>query len=225
MRRSTGTPSSSRCCWRRRLRWTSRTTKASAPGPRRPQAGAQGRASAGCPVPGCRHTGVGGEGGPLLGRGGCIPCGVLPGAPGPAPLGRLCPGGLCAHRPLVPPAGMRPLHYAAWQGKKEPMKMVLKAGSSVNIPSDEGQIPLHLAAQHGHYDVVQRGRGGAGVALGHGGGGRWGRAAPLLPLLVPLTVLGCLPCSPRCCCSTSPTPASSTKRRKPPWTWPASSGG
>ncbi|KAG8145420.1 hypothetical protein E2320_011956 [Naja naja] len=50
---------------------------------------------------------------------------------------------------------MRPLHYAAWQGKKEPMKLVLKAGSSVNIPSDEGQIPLHLAAQHGHYDVVQ----------------------------------------------------------------------
>lgn len=35
--------------------------------------------------------------------------------------------------------------------------MVLKAGSSVNIPSDEGQIPLHLAAQHGHYDVVWRG--------------------------------------------------------------------
>ncbi|KAJ7400436.1 caskin-1-like protein [Pitangus sulphuratus] len=53
------------------------------------------------------------------------------------------------------PAGMRPLHYAAWQGKKEPMKMVLKAGSSVNIPSDEGQIPLHLAAQHGHYDVSE----------------------------------------------------------------------
>ncbi|KAI6076615.1 Caskin-1 [Aix galericulata] len=138
--------------------------KGECPGPRRPQAGAQGRASAGCPVPGCRHTGVGGEGGPWWDVGGCVPCGVLPGAPGPAPLGRPCPGGLCAHRLLVPPAGMRPLHYAAWQGKKEPMKMVLKAGSSVNIPSDEGQIPLHLAAQHGHYDVVQRGRGGAGVA-------------------------------------------------------------
>lgn len=37
------------------------------------------------------------------------------------------------------------------------MKLVLKAGSSVNIPSDEGQIPLHLAAQHGHYDVVRGG--------------------------------------------------------------------
>ena len=51
-------------------------------------------------------------------------------------------------------AGMRPLHYAAWQGKAEPMKMLLKSGSSVNGQSDEGQIPLHLAAQHGHYDVV-----------------------------------------------------------------------
>lgn len=51
-------------------------------------------------------------------------------------------------------SGMRPLHYAAWQGKSEPMKMLLKSGSSVNAQSDDGQIPLHLAAQHGHYDVV-----------------------------------------------------------------------
>ncbi|XP_068568883.1 caskin-1 [Cebidichthys violaceus] len=50
---------------------------------------------------------------------------------------------------------MRPLHYAAWQGKAEPMKMLLKSGSSVNGQSDEGQIPLHLAAQHGHYDVSE----------------------------------------------------------------------
>ncbi|TTE66786.1 Caskin-2 [Bagarius yarrelli] len=48
--------------------------------------------------------------------------------------------------------GMRPLHYAAWQGKCEPMKMLLKAGSSVNSQSDEGQIPLHLSSQHGHYN-------------------------------------------------------------------------
>lgn len=53
--------------------------------------------------------------------------------------------------------GMRPLHYAAWQGKTEPMKMLLKAGSSVNGQSDEGQIPLHLSAQHGHYDGVTLG--------------------------------------------------------------------
>lgn len=63
-----------------------------------------------------------------------------------------------SHGPRLPP-GMRPLHYAAWQGRKEPMKLVLKAGSAVNIPSDEGHIPLHLAAQHGHYDVVRTTRG------------------------------------------------------------------
>lgn len=63
-----------------------------------------------------------------------------------------CDSTLCLTR--VCAAGMRPLHYAAWQGKAEPMKMLLKAGSSVNSQSDEGQIPLHLSAQHGHYDVV-----------------------------------------------------------------------
>ncbi|KAG7276829.1 hypothetical protein CRUP_008779, partial [Coryphaenoides rupestris] len=61
-------------------------------------------------------------------------------------------------RPRPGKARMRPLHYAAWQGKTEPMKMLLKAGSSVNGQSDEGQIPLHLSAQHGHYD-------GAGIDI------------------------------------------------------------
>ncbi|KAI4877015.1 hypothetical protein NFI96_002833 [Prochilodus magdalenae] len=55
----------------------------------------------------------------------------------------------------MPVVGMRPLHYAAWQGRSEPMKLLLKSGSSVNGQSDEGQIPLHLAAQHGHYDVSE----------------------------------------------------------------------
>lgn len=68
---------------------------------------------------------------------------------------------LAPNSPHLPP-GMRPLHYAAWQGRKEPMKLVLKAGSAVNIPSDEGHIPLHLAAQHGHYDVVRPTSGVAG---------------------------------------------------------------
>lgn len=61
---------------------------------------------------------------------------------------------VCVTALCVCVSGMRPLHYAAWQGKSEPMKMLLKSGSSVNSQSDEGQIPLHLAAQHGHYDVV-----------------------------------------------------------------------
>lgn len=68
-----------------------------------------------------------------------------------------CHVGLCAlvcALVCVSCVGMRPLHYAAWQGRTEPMKMLLKAGSSVNGQSDEGQIPLHLSSQHGHYDGV-----------------------------------------------------------------------
>lgn len=56
-----------------------------------------------------------------------------------------------SHGPVV---GMRPLHYAAWQGKADSVLMLLRAGASVNGASQDGQIPLHLAAQYGHYDVV-----------------------------------------------------------------------
>ena len=51
-------------------------------------------------------------------------------------------------------AGMRPLHYAAWQGKAESVLTLLRSGASVNGVSLDGHIPLHLAAQYGHYDVV-----------------------------------------------------------------------
>lgn len=50
--------------------------------------------------------------------------------------------------------GMRPLHYASWQGKADSVLMLLRAGASVNGASQDGQIPLHLAAQYGHYEVV-----------------------------------------------------------------------
>ncbi|KAB0401480.1 hypothetical protein E2I00_009265, partial [Balaenoptera physalus] len=75
------------------------------------------------------------------------------------------------------PDGFSALHHAALNGntelitllleaqaagRKEPMKLVLKAGSAVNVPSDEGHIPLHLAAQHGHYDVVRTASGVTG---------------------------------------------------------------
>lgn len=49
---------------------------------------------------------------------------------------------------------MRPLHYAAWQGKAESVLMLLRSGASVNSASLDGHIPLHLAAQYGHYEVV-----------------------------------------------------------------------
>lgn len=52
------------------------------------------------------------------------------------------------------PSGMRPLHYAAWQGRVEPVRMLLRASATVNMASLDGQIPLHLSAQYGHYEVV-----------------------------------------------------------------------
>lgn len=50
--------------------------------------------------------------------------------------------------------GMRPLHYAAWQGWLEPVRVLLELGASSNEAAADGNIPLHLACQHGHYNVV-----------------------------------------------------------------------
>ena len=50
--------------------------------------------------------------------------------------------------------GMRPIHYAAWQGNIDPVGILLRASSSANEPSYEGMTPLHLASEHGHYEVV-----------------------------------------------------------------------
>ncbi|KAI9536390.1 hypothetical protein NQZ68_033649 [Dissostichus eleginoides] len=50
---------------------------------------------------------------------------------------------------------MRPLHYAAWQGKADSVLLLLRAGASVNSPSHDGQMPLHLSAQYGHYEVSE----------------------------------------------------------------------
>lgn len=50
--------------------------------------------------------------------------------------------------------GLRPLHYAAWQGHTKTTEMLLHKGSSVDRPALEGNTPLHLACEHGHFDVV-----------------------------------------------------------------------
>uniref|UniRef100_G3S0G1 CASK interacting protein 2 n=1 Tax=Gorilla gorilla gorilla TaxID=9595 RepID=G3S0G1_GORGO len=73
--------------------------------------------------------------------------------------------------------GMRPLHYAAWQGRLEPVRLLLRASAAVNAASLDGQIPLHLAAQYGHYEVVREAA-HRGVAQG-GVGCRTGQAPSL----------------------------------------------
>ncbi|XP_038064394.1 caskin-2-like [Patiria miniata] len=50
--------------------------------------------------------------------------------------------------------GMRPLHYAAWQGKVQPVYLLVKFGSAPNDGSQDGETPLHLASQHGSHMVV-----------------------------------------------------------------------
>ncbi|CAF0799343.1 unnamed protein product, partial [Didymodactylos carnosus] len=50
---------------------------------------------------------------------------------------------------------LRPLHYASWQGRTEPVFLLLRRGANVNEQSISGDTALHLAAQYGHNDVVQ----------------------------------------------------------------------
>ncbi|KAG7266426.1 hypothetical protein CRUP_001991, partial [Coryphaenoides rupestris] len=46
------------------------------------------------------------------------------------------------------------LHHAALNGNLELISLLLESQAAVDIRDQKGQIPLHLAAQHGHYDVV-----------------------------------------------------------------------
>lgn len=49
---------------------------------------------------------------------------------------------------------MLPLHYAAWQGKPQPVHLLLQWKSPVHEQAQEGATPLHLACQHDNFDVV-----------------------------------------------------------------------
>lgn len=95
---------------------------------------------------------------------------------------------------------MRPLHYAAWQGRLEPVRLLLRASAAVNAASLDGQIPLHLAAQYGHYEVVREPACPQGALERGGGAGAGGLAGPepSLSFLHP---------SQKCSSSTSPIPA------------------
>ena len=78
-------------------------------------------------------------------------------------------------------AGMRALHYSAWQGNELPVSLLLKANSRVNEAADDGNTALHLTCEHGHLVVVSGGGGwwwwvvvvGGGWWWVVGGGGWW----------------------------------------------------
>lgn len=50
--------------------------------------------------------------------------------------------------------GWAPLHYAAFAGHLEGLKLLLEAGADVNAKAAEGSTPLIMAARDGHTDVI-----------------------------------------------------------------------
>ena len=50
---------------------------------------------------------------------------------------------------------MTPLHMSAWAGKDAPVKALLENRALPNLPSHNGDTPLHLAAQHGYATCVR----------------------------------------------------------------------
>lgn len=51
--------------------------------------------------------------------------------------------------------GFSPLHWCAKEGHTKLVEMLLQRGARVNAVNMGDDIPLHLAAAHGHFDIVQ----------------------------------------------------------------------
>lgn len=51
--------------------------------------------------------------------------------------------------------GFSPLHWCAKEGHYKLVEMLLQRGARVNATNMGDDIPLHLAAAHGHFDIVQ----------------------------------------------------------------------
>jgi len=51
--------------------------------------------------------------------------------------------------------GFSPLHWVAKEGHAKLVETLLQRGARVNATNMGDDIPLHLAAAHGHRDVVQ----------------------------------------------------------------------
>ncbi|CAG0899708.1 unnamed protein product [Cyprideis torosa] len=51
--------------------------------------------------------------------------------------------------------GLRPLHYACWQGFVEAAHFLLVRGAKVDALDDAGYSAMHLAAEHGRVDLIK----------------------------------------------------------------------
>ncbi|KAK4829229.1 hypothetical protein QYF61_002494 [Mycteria americana] len=63
--------------------------------------------------------------------------------------------------------GFSPLHWACREGRSNVVDMLIMRGARINVMNRGDDTPLHLAASHGHRDIVQKGKvlGGRGPAL------------------------------------------------------------
>ena len=49
--------------------------------------------------------------------------------------------------------GESPLHAASWDGHADAVSLLVAAGAPVNKPGPEGETPLLLAADGGHFEA------------------------------------------------------------------------
>jgi ankyrin repeat protein len=51
--------------------------------------------------------------------------------------------------------GNSPLHFAALNGRRQCVRLLLEQGADVNLADDDGDTPLHMAAVNGHVSVIE----------------------------------------------------------------------
>lgn len=50
--------------------------------------------------------------------------------------------------------GFSPLHWACREGRSNVVDMLIMRGARINVMNRGDDTPLHLAASHGHRDIV-----------------------------------------------------------------------
>lgn len=52
--------------------------------------------------------------------------------------------------------GFSPLHWACREGRSSVVDMLIMRGARINVMNRGDDTPLHLAASHGHRDIVAK---------------------------------------------------------------------